>query len=121
MSDDNKPRAKRVDYQSGGLYGYRINCPGCRHAHVLPVGDAGDNAGRDRWTFNGDIMKPTFSPSLLVNKDLNSGGPRCHSFITDGRINYLDDCTHALRGLHDLPPASPMFFDDLGEGQDPKS
>lgn len=28
----------------------------------------------------------------------------CHSFVTDGRIQFLDDCTHALRGQTvDLP------------------
>ena len=29
---------------------------------------------------------------------------RCHSFVTDGRIQFLSDCTHALAGQTvDLP------------------
>ncbi len=28
----------------------------------------------------------------------------CHSFLTDGRIQFLDDCTHAMAGQTvDLP------------------
>jgi len=28
----------------------------------------------------------------------------CHSYVTDGRIQFLADCTHALAGLTvDLP------------------
>ena len=40
--------------------------------------------------------RPTFSPSLLVNKD--NPEQRCHSFVTDGNIQYLDDCWHDLKG-----------------------
>jgi hypothetical protein len=25
-------------------------------------------------------------------------GHRCHSFITDGKIEFLSDCTHSLAG-----------------------
>jgi hypothetical protein len=35
----------------------------------------------------------------------------CHSFVTDGRIQYLGDCTHAMAGqtvdLPDIPSAHP--------------
>ena len=34
----------------------------------------------------------------------------CHSFVTDGRIQYLDDCTHELRGQTiDLPDIKKEF------------
>ncbi len=51
--------------------------------------------------------KPTFTPSLLV-RYLDSDGvterSRCHSHITNGRIAYCNDCTHALAGqIVDLP------------------
>ncbi|WP_366931121.1 hypothetical protein [Microbacterium sp.] len=42
------------------------------------------------------------APSILV-----MGGEhdiRCHSFVRDGRIEYLTDCTHPLAGGQvDLP------------------
>lgn len=67
-----------------------FHCPGCGFLHQV-------NAG---WTFNGDRKKPTFRPSILVTSDY---GPErvkrvCHSFVTDGSIQFLSDCTHALAG-----------------------
>lgn len=69
------------------------------------------------WSWNGSVDKPTFMPSVLVTgmqtvRDESgrwTGGwkmgadgkplPRvCHSFVTDGRIQYLGDCTHELAG-----------------------
>jgi len=64
-------------------------CPGCGHAHVVD----------SRWSFNGDYNKPTFRPSVLV-----IGEKRCHSFVTDGKIQFLNDCSHELAGQTvDLP------------------
>ncbi|TDX52144.1 DUF6527 family protein [Orenia marismortui] len=69
-----------------------FECPGCGYAHVVD----------SRWNFNDDFDKPTFSPSVLVNKDDSTR--RCHSFVTDGKIRFLDDCYHELAGKTvDLP------------------
>lgn len=93
----------------------------------------GEGAG-PRWGWNGDVNKPTFSPSVLVQttgapegRELmtqaeedeydaiyKAGGVnavfasrfgiRCHSFVNDGRIQFLTDCTHSLAGQTvDLP------------------
>lgn len=105
-------------------------CPGCDGAHGIKHG-AG--AG-PRWSWNSDVDKPTFQPSILVRGhdftpkgrtdfqawlDLPEGQrpahPKsfkyegvdtvCHSFVTDGRIQFLSDCTHALAGQTvDLEP-----------------
>lgn len=53
----------------------------------------------DKWEFNGDFVKPTFSPSVLVYGNEKTGRPRTHCFIRDGRIEYLSDCTHELAGM----------------------
>ena len=56
------------------------------------------------WTFNGDLKKPTFKPSLLCNGSTpveevrKRGAHRCHIFVTDGMVQYLSDCTHHLAG-----------------------
>lgn len=60
-------------------------CPGCQMYHMFDK----------RWQWNGDIDRPTFTPSLLCDEH---GDRRCHSFVTDGKINYLSDCHHALAG-----------------------
>lgn len=43
------------------------------------------------------MEKPTFNPSLLVNKDYPA--QRCHSWVRDGKIQFLGDCFHALKNL----------------------
>lgn len=75
-------------------------CPGCKYDHpfhVLP-----QTPPRPIWSWNGSTEKPTFSPSLMVFGSVPE--QRCHSFVTDGRIQFLSDCHHALAGQTvDLP------------------
>lgn len=98
-----------------------FRCPGCDDNHQIYVGT---------WTWNGDLERPTFSPSVLVRAiqwdveeypretfkrraERHAGVPAgehtvCHSFVTDGRIQFLGDCTHALAGQTvDLPGWAP--------------
>jgi hypothetical protein len=48
--------------------------------------------------FNGDTEKPTLSPSLLMTYSYGEEKTRfcCHSFVKDGFIQFLGDCTHPL-------------------------
>ncbi len=66
------------------LIGYSIFCPGCKQYHILDK----------RWVFNENLESPTFTPSLNCNRDYPE--IRCHSFITDGKIQFLSDCFHSL-------------------------
>lgn len=50
----------------------------------------------ENWNWNGSETKPTVTPSILVNKD---GPGRCHLNITDGKLCYYDDCSHAKSGM----------------------
>lgn len=63
-----------------------FECPGCGCCHKIEF---------PTWQFNGDLEKPTVRPSILVTG--GEKGIRCHSFVTDGKIQFLDDCTHALK------------------------
>lgn len=78
-------------------------CPGCDHYHGIQV-NRGGQAG-PAWGWNGSYDKPTFTPSILHNVGgFNERLPICHSFVTDGRIQFLSDCTHPLAGQTvDLP------------------
>jgi len=71
--------------------GYSFQCPGCKCAHYIQTNPNFSPC----WTFNGDLDKPTVSPSIMVH--LGQGGS-CHSFIKNGKIQFLGDCTHSLRG-----------------------
>lgn len=98
-----------------------FHCPGCGRRHTVYTEAA---YGREPWQFNGDMDKPTFSPSILyrshtweppvteANLDAWRAAPWeqtkveivCHSFVTDGRIEFLADCTHDMANhTADLP------------------
>ncbi len=94
--------------EGGGLMFW---CPGCDMGHEVRVG----NGPGPRWEWNGSVDRPTFTPSVLVQgvrpltddehaaymrgAGLPEARPlRCHSFVTDGQIQFLDDCTHELAG-----------------------
>lgn len=103
----------------GGLVAFW--CPGCDEAHAVRI--RGTGLPRPSWEWNNDVDRPTFTPSILVRgvqmtakgqadydewcrqgypaRDLRGFDSRphvCHSFVTDGQIRFLDDCTHALAG-----------------------
>ncbi len=99
-------KLKHVKADDGAHYGYRFECPGCDEPHVIPT------KPHDRgWDFSGDESRPTFSPSILVHphgilREDGSVGQsfQCHSFVRDGRIEFLSDSTHKLAGQTvDLP------------------
>jgi hypothetical protein len=69
---------------------YAFHCPVCGYAHWVRV-----KGLSPLWTWNGSLDKPTFSPSILVNKDMENS--RCHSFVKDWRIQFLNDCHHELK------------------------
>ena len=73
-----------------------FDCPGCEGPHGVNCGEGHGPV----WTFNGDVNKPTFSPSVLVAYEnrLSTDKFICHSFVRDGKIQFLSDCTHSLRG-----------------------
>lgn len=84
-------KLEKIINQDKSVYGYEIYCPGCNQVHVVSV------SGPVAWTFNNDQEKPTFQPSILVNRGQSvPGRPVCHSYIVDGNWQYLDDCTHHL-------------------------
>lgn len=91
-----------------------FNCPGCGEVHAPSVGEGG-------WWWNEDMDSPTFTPSILSASGHYAQGwigpacwctyemnhpdtpspfvcNRCHSFVTDGKIQFLADCTHLLAG-----------------------
>lgn len=95
------PRARRVEKSGLVLF----ECPGCGCCHYARVESAGGCG--PLWTWNGDFDRPTINPSIFVNRPgslHNPESPSCHSFVRDGKIQFLSDCTHAMAGQTvDLP------------------
>jgi hypothetical protein len=111
---------------------YLIKCPGCNEIHSLATTTTQSNGAR--WGFNGSTERPTFSPSYLLRsghyvpgythdhcwctynrEHPEDKGPECvvcHSFIRDGEIQFLGDCTHHLKGQTvPLPELDEEFID----------
>lgn len=101
-------------YWPGGGYGHW--CPGCNNGHEIATEEP--NSSGAKWSFNGNMERPTFSPSINIRwgtyadpawrrSNGEPGGGICHYFITDGRIQYCADSTHPLSGqtvdLPDIP------------------
>lgn len=80
------PKTESIKRPNGEHECWLIYCKGCQAHHSFD----------DRWIFNGDLEKPTFSPSLLVWG--SKPEKRCHSFVRDGKMQYLSDCFHELAG-----------------------
>jgi hypothetical protein len=96
MSEQDVVRLLSENITKIGVKQYLFFCPGCRKIHVFKT---------PKWGFNGDLVKPTLTGSYLCyeNKAYREAskdryGHRCHSFITDGQIEFLNDCTHDLKG-----------------------
>lgn len=127
-------RAKIVTDSEDRFWRLSIKCP-AGHEHCIPVTwtPAGmaraPDCGKHPWGFNGDLERPTLTPSILMKRGhyCNADGKPgncacdfqqrfpdeapwrwpcmlCHSFVKDGRIEFLPDCTHPLAGKTvDLP------------------
>lgn len=100
-------------YSRNGEIVLQFRCPACKETHDVVV---------PRWSWNGSMEAPTFAPSVLVrtghycvgvSEDVecwctyNAKHPEnpapfkcclCHSFVRDGQIQFLGDCTHELAG-----------------------
>jgi len=74
---------------------FLFNCPGCNRVHQIWTNKDTSPNSNVTWGFNGDMNKPTFTPSLLVKWGREYV---CHSFIRDGNWEFLGDCTHKLAG-----------------------
>lgn len=99
-------------------------CQGCEEAHSIRYG------AEETWQWDGNRENPTFSPSVLIRSGHyctthKPGGPcwctyrdrlgkpahfkcqQCHTFIRNGMVEFLPDCSHQYAGqtlpLPDLP------------------
>jgi hypothetical protein len=76
-----------------------FRCPGCEDDHTVTV-----SPHPHPWIWNGSLDRPTISPSIRVSRPWHPTNKICHSFVREGRIEFLGDCMHALAGKTvDLP------------------
>lgn len=117
MSDKDNVHIYR-EQGKDGVAGVSFHCPGCNFPHSVPVKP--DPRG---WDWNGVTDGTTLSPSILVRLtghwDCSPPGPCkipnckgkphvCHSFVRNGLIEFLSDCTHSLAGRTVPIPPWPL-------------
>lgn len=71
------------------------------------------------WGFNGNYELPTFTPSVLMTGGSSDPNYKSHMFVTDGKIQYLADCTHAMAGQTvDMVDIDESYFKEEGDAAD---
>lgn len=91
----------KIKHLHDGTIHCQYHCPGCGYAHAF-------SPSVHKW--NGDRERPTVSPSLLHSNPQNYH--TCHSYMTDGKIQFLGDCWHELKGQTvELPEFDTSKFD----------
>lgn len=106
----------RVDnYRENCIFHY---CPACDDLHPFAVDSPFPNG--HQWTFNNNLEKPTFSPSMNCSIGPYPEGTkrageidRCHYHLKEGKIQYLGDCTHDYKGKTiNLPEIPERYYDE---------
>lgn len=111
-----KTRLVRIRNREISYDGLMFVCPGCvaggpegyTGLHILPVNAEGIEIGRPWWHWDGDLEKPTLSPSVLTH-----GYSNCHSFLVSGIFQYLEDSTHPLSGQRVPIPDLPDWAEEM--------
>lgn len=91
--------------QTDQLIGYNHWCPGCKQKHFIPTRQYRQPKPNPAWTFNGDLSKPTFNPSVRVFIPAHEwDGVKypektlCHYFIRNGELDFCGDSAHQFAG-----------------------
>lgn len=136
------PKLRKWSDPTSGQEGLIYWCQGCKMTHTIRTKGAGSC-----WSWNGDAVKPVFSPSVLAtsghyvpshkpgdhcwcdylrehpeDKDGTFGCNRCHTFVgcngaQPGEVIFLSDCSHELAGQVLPLPDLPAYLQDKKMGQ----
>jgi len=100
--------------------GHMHYCPGCDEMHVIP----------STWSFNGNVDRPTFAPSVLIrgNRLVTEDGRWtgewrrdakgdpipyvCHYFLENAVLIFCADSTHSLADRRIALPGLPAWATD---------
>lgn len=120
------PKMRRIGpaegYTAGGLAHW---CPACESMHQFALD--GKNSCGAQWTWDGNVEAPTFAPSMniVVNSPSHPHHQKdaatsvCHYFLRAGQLQFLGDCTHAMRGRMVQLPDLPLQLTDRYLGPQP--
>ena len=100
-------REFRLETEKGEESGYAFWCPACKQPHRFTI--VSPITGRPKWTFDGNLESPSFSPSLLYYTPQGKVGDdgkwketgrktNCHLHVKRGQIQYCGDFPHEYKG-----------------------
>lgn len=97
--------------------GYSHWCPACQAMHFIRTEPDEDWKGAPMWTFDGNVDRPTFTPSVSITWGDQPGSRRCHYNITAGEIVFHGDCTHnPMKGTTvPMPPLPARLAGEIPE------
>lgn len=108
--------AKLRRWEGEGKAGYSYWCQGCQSAHSVVT------EGPGAWSFNGDLLKPVFTPSVLTTREFFSpaGLERRRAFAeqhgrapTREEVPYdAKDVCHTFVGCNGAQPGQVIFLGD---------
>lgn len=114
---------RRTGYHlPSGSWTHAYWCPACEELHDFAVEQSFSNNAR--WSFDGNVTAPSMVPSMNITvgpypTDDESKPGRidvCHYFLRAGNIQFLGDCTHAMKGqtvpLPDIPTKAFVYMDE---------
>jgi len=87
-----------------GRAGLAYWCQGCDGIHTILI----DGKGSPNWHWDGNKDKPTFQPSVL----LRSPDRTCHTYVRNGIVTFLPDCTHKYKGTDQPLPDLPEWLQE---------
>lgn len=89
LGDVDKPSRGDVVLRStyGQIEYLTFYCPACKQWHSV----------NSTWSWNLSLCSTTINPSIKVTSFNEQGETICHLYVRDGRIEYLNDCTHELK------------------------
>lgn len=104
---------KSARFTFNGAVHARFWCPGCDDLHQVT----------DQWTISPEGEPLTLHPSVLVRRGRIPTGTipeeRCHSFVVEDEIRFLDDSTHELAGQTvGLPELPEVWVRDAADHDD---
>lgn len=94
----------------------KLRFPGPSGTMYLPV--CLNSKEEKSWLWNGDVYAPTLTPSVCTRMGHADHETICHSWVREGRVEFLGDSTHEHAGKTlDLLPVEPVEESDPDEAE----
>lgn len=111
-------QARQVTYKDRTWTNHYYWCPGCNALHGIAIAPDKQENGAS-WSFTGTLECPTYAPSQLTKWKRGDTEFCCHTFIRNGQIEFLGDCTHELKGKTvPMVPLPDWFVRETNDGTD---